>query len=162
MALMAEGIWPCKVLSGKFGEDDRGQPQVQVNVQITEGPNTGRRCTYEDVVNARSGLYIGRSCKAVGWKGDKIETLKADIDAWIVATGGETTVEIKHIEIKTGKRAGQIWDKPNSLGRGPRPLKEPARSTLDDANDAMRMAMESDAGDGRDEDAPPSDEPIPF
>jgi hypothetical protein len=152
MALLAEGIWPCTVFSAAFGEDDKGSPQVQINVRIDEGPSAGRVCTYEDQVNARSALYISRSCKAVGWRGD-LTKLKEDAAAWIEKTGGKSTVEIKHIEIKTGKRAGQIWDKPNSIGRGPRVLNAPTQERLSDANEAMRRAMADDGG------APPDDVP---
>lgn len=148
--LMAEGIWPCTVQSANFGENDKKLPQVQINVRIDDGPSAGRFCTYEDVVDARSALYISRSCKSVGWKGGKsgsdLTTLKDDTAAWIAATGGKSTVEIKHIPIKNGKRAGEIWDKPNSIGRGPRVLKTASHGSLMDAQDAMRRAMEADGG----------------
>lgn len=165
MALLAEGIWPCTVLNGAFGEDMSGSPQVQISIRIDDGPNKGRHCTYEDQVNARSSLYIGRSCKAVGWKGgpagDDPETLKADIDTWIKATGGKTTVEIRHLLIKTGKREGQIWDKVNSLGRGPRPLKAASPERLADAREAMRAALAADSAAGAADgayDEPPHDD----
>lgn len=158
MALMDEGIWPCTVLTANFGEDDKGKPQVQINVRIDEGPSAGRVCTYEDTVTAKSALYVGRSCKSIGWKGVALSTLKADAEAWIAATGGRSTVEIKHLEIKTGKRAGQIWDKPNSIGRGPRVLKAASAGTAADADEAMRRAMAEDAasggGSGPDDDIP--------
>lgn len=145
--LMAAGIWPCTVLSANFGENDKGLPQVQINVEIDDGPSKGRRCTYEDQVNAKSARYIGWSCNAVGWQGNDLRTLKADATKWIEATGGKSTVEIKHVEIKNGKRKGEIWDKPSGIGRGPRVLKEASAASVDDANEAMRMAMESDRGD---------------
>lgn len=148
---MAEGIWSCVVLGATFGEDDKGSPQVQINVKIDDGPDKGRGCTYEDQVNVKSAPYIARSCKAVGWQGGDLLTLKADCAKWIAATGGKSTVEIKHIQIKNGKRAGEVWDKPNSIGRGPRVLKDVSRSTLADANEAMQMAMEADRGDDLEE-----------
>lgn len=168
MSLLEEGIWPCTVLTGAFGVDDRGSPQVQISVRIDDGPSKGRQCTYEDQVNAKSALYVGRSCKACGWKGESLESLHADISAWIEKTGGKSTVEIKHIEIKNGKRAGQIWDKPNSIGRGPRPLQAATGERLNDANDAMRAAMMADGsgvdngGGGYDDAPPPGDDNIPF
>lgn len=150
MAPKAEGIWPCIVLDAYFGTDLKGLPEVQINVQIDDGPNKGQRCTYEDQVNVKSALYIGRSCRAIGWKGDDLRTLKADCDAWIKATGGRSTVEIKHLLIKSGKRAGEIWDKPNSIGRGPKALAPATGEVLDDANDAMRAAMAEDKAGGGD------------
>lgn len=152
----AEGIWPCTVQSATFGEDDKGLPRVRINVRIDDGPSAGRLCTYEETVNAQSALYIGRSCKSVGWTGGKsgsdLKTLDAECAAWIKATGGKSTVEIKHIAIKNGKRAGEIWDKPNSIGRGPKPLKAVSHSAQMDAADAMRRAMESD--NAADEESP--------
>ena len=154
-------------LGGKAGEVD-GVLNVQINVQITDGPDKGQRCTYEDTVNTKSAKYIGWSCTAVGWKGDSLTTLESDIAAWIEKTGGATTVEIKHIEVKRGKAydkwvadgckgAAPVWDKVAGIGRGaPRPLKQPSASTLRDADDAMRMAM------GEDESPPADDESIPF
>lgn len=159
MATLSEGIFPCLVLDGFFGVDDKNSPIARINVQITDGPDKGQRCTYEDQVNAKSALYVGRSCRAAGWKGAKLETLAADVAAWVAKTGGASTVEIKHIEIKNGKRAGEIWAKPNSIGRGPKPLAPAKGETLADANEAMRRAMEADGG--APDDAGDSDD-IPF
>jgi hypothetical protein len=183
MALKAEGIWPCIVLSGSYGEsaDPRraGITSVQINVQIDAGPDKGKCCTYEDDVNARSALYIARSCQNAGWKGgpkgDDLNTLAADIEAWIKETGGKALVEIKHIPIKTGKRAGEIWDKVNGIRRGARPLKAASDTALADARDAIRAAREADGTAESAEDNIPhaatgtngavggvSDEEIPF
>lgn len=154
--LLAEGIFPCTVTSATFGENDKGIPQVQINVRIDGGPSAGRNCTYEDQVNAKSALYVSRSCRAAGWKGERLEDLRDDVQAWIAETGGKTTVEIKYVEIRRGKKydawveAGckpedkPLWDKVNSLGRGARPLREPSAENLQDANEAMRQAMRDD------------------
>jgi hypothetical protein len=155
MSLIPVGIWPCTVFGASFGENDKGVGRVQINVRIDEGPAAGRMCTYEDDVSAKSAPYVGRSCRAVGWKSTSLAGLKDDCEAWIAATGGKSTVEIKHLEIKTGKRAGQVWDKPNSIGRGAKPLADAKPSTLADADDAMRRAMAEDNADS-------SDDSIPF
>src|SRR5687767_12162536 len=105
MAIKAEGIWGCKVLGGKAGLVD-GVPNVQITVQITDGPSAGQRCTYEDVINTQSAKYVGWSLNAVGYKGRGLETLEGDIAKWIEKTGGTSTVEIKHLEIKKGSKAG--------------------------------------------------------
>jgi 3-mercaptopyruvate sulfurtransferase SseA len=139
-----EGIYGCTVISGKAGEID-GVPNVQISVQIADGPDKGQRCTYEDVVNNGSAKYVAWSCKAVGWKGVNLETLESDINAWIASTGGASTVEIKHLEIKKGKNAGKIWDKVAGIGRGAaRPLSPLSKSALADANEAMRAAARYD------------------
>lgn len=141
--LLEEGTWPCIVLGAEAGEVD-GKIKARVNVKITEGPSAGRTCTYEDEVNARSSIYIARSLKAVGWQGKSLATVKDDCAKWIASGDARSTVEIKHIEIKNGKRAGQIWDKPNSIGRGPKPMKPATGETFNDAEEAMRRAIAED------------------
>lgn len=169
MSEPVEGIWKCKVLGGEAAADDKDIMTVRINAQIAEGPDAGRKVTYEDRVNNKSAKYIMQSARAVGWKGGRLEhTFRADVDEWIKATGGESTVEIRHLEIKSGKRAGQIWGKANSIGRGPRPLKPPSRESADDADEAMRQAMleaesTGDGGTPPTDDVPPhGDDDIPF
>lgn len=142
-----EGIWACTVLGGEVGQDDREVMRVRIHVMITEGDDKGRKVTYEDQVNYKSAKYIAQSAKAVGWQGGRLEqTFRRDVDAWIAKTGGASTVEIKHVEVKSGKNAGTIWAKPNSIGRGSRPLAPPSRATSDDAHEAMMAALaEEDA-----------------
>lgn len=156
MAPKAEGIWPCTVLGATYGEDDRHLLVVRINAKITDGPDKGKMCTYEDQVNTRSAIYIARSCKAVGWAGKTLTTLAADCQAWIEKTGGASTVEIRHLEIKNGKRAGEIWDKVNSIGRGPKPIAPPSRDVMADAEEAMRKAL---AEDGNADEPPPDEAP---
>lgn len=164
MATKAEGMWPCIVLGAVRGEDD-GQIVVRVNVKITDGPDKGKLATYEDKVNAKSSIYIARSCRAIGWAGRSLDTLTADVDAWIKATGGESTVEIKHLPINKGKKydkwvedgrrdAQPVWDKVQSLGRGPKPLAAPAAETAKDADDYMRQALADDGVQVPDDDVP--------
>lgn len=168
--IIPAGIWPCVVTSAVFGDND-GSPEVQISGRITDGPAKGRNFTYQDQVNGKSALYVGRSCKAVGWKEKNLETLKADVEEWIKKTGGATTVEIRHIEIKKGKKydawvAGgmqgspPVWDKPNAIGRGAKPLAPPKAETLADANEAMRRSMEAEGTAPTD--APADDDSIPF
>jgi hypothetical protein len=164
--LLAEGIWPCTVLSADAGEVD-GRIKARVNVKIEEGPSTGRLCTYEDEVNAKSSLYVARSLKAVGWGGKSLTTVKDDAAKWIAATGGKSTVEIKHIPIKNGKRAGEIWDKPNSIGRGPKAFNAPAGEALSDADSYLRKALQEDGGapgggNGEPDPRPLDNDEIPF
>jgi len=158
----AEGIWKCVVLGGEAAANDKDIMCVRINAQIDEGPDKGRRVTYEDQVNNKSARYIAQSARAVGWTGDSLKTFRDDVDAWVKRTGGVSTVEIKHIEIKTGKNAGKIWGKANSIGRGPRPLKAPSRETIDDADDAMRRALAGEGAsyppDTGDRGAPPPDD----
>lgn len=143
MAIKAEGIFPCTVISATAGENEKKAPIVQINVKIDDGPSKGQMCTYEDEVNAKSSVYIMRSARAVGWKGTDLKTLKTDCEKWIAETKGGTTVEIKHLAIKNGPNAGSTWDKVNSIGRGAKPLAELSGSTLDDANEAMRAAADA-------------------
>lgn len=154
--LKAQGIWGCTVLSATAGETDKGSPNIQINVVIDDGPSKGQRCTYEDQINAKSALYVARSMKAVGWRGGSVTTLAADCDEWVKKTGGKSTVEIKHVEIKRGKQYDRwveegmkgpspVWDKPNSIGRGAAaPLKPMNEERLADADEALRAALEAD------------------
>lgn len=165
MSEPAEGIWKCKVLNGEAAANEKDIMCVRVNVQIEEGPDRGRRVTYEDQVNNKSAKYIAQSVRACGWRGNgRLEdTLKEDVDAWVERTGGASTVEIKHILIKNGKRAGEIWGKANAIGRGPKPLHAPSRASSDDAAEAMRLALaESSAGGGQDDATPAGDDDLPF
>lgn len=147
--LISEGMWACKVLGAEVGQDDRNAMRVRIHVMITEGGDNGRKVTYEDAVNYKSSKYIAQSAKAVGWRGGRLEeTLRDDVEAWIAATGGASTVEIRHLEIKNGKNAGSMWAKANSVGRGSRPLAAPSRETADDAHEAMMAALEADEADG--------------
>lgn len=177
-----EGIWSCTVLGGEVGQDDKEIVRVRIHVMITEGDDKGRKVTYEDQVNFRSAKYIAQSAKAVGWQGGRLEqTFRRDVDAWIAKTGGASTVEIKHVEVKSGKNAGTIWAKPNSIGRGSRPLAPPSRAAADDAHEAMMAALNEDealnpqegargradggygdAGGGYDDPPPPGDSDVPF
>lgn len=147
MSEPVEGIWKCTVLGGEAAADDRDIMVVRVNVQIDDGPDKGRRISYEEQVNNKSAKYVAMSAKAVGWKGGRLEaTFRGDVESWIRATGGASTVEIQHIERKKGKQAGTMWGKARSIGRGPRALKAPSQQAANDADEAMRRAMAEDAG----------------
>ena len=160
MATLSEGIFPCVVLGATYDADaDSGVPTVRINIKFTEGPNAGRLATYEDEVSAKSAKYVGWSCKSVGWTMTKLDTLGADCAAWIEKTGGKTDAEIKHIEIKRGKKYDKwiangsipsekpVWDKCAGIGRGPKPLVKVTARADADANEAMRAAMSDSSGD---------------
>lgn len=158
--LLAEGTWPCTVKWAKSGCDEKNVMNVQVRVRIDDGPSAGRECTYEDRVDNKSAPYVRRSLLAIGWSGKLLRTVADDCASWITRTGGASTVEIKHIEIKNGKRAGKIWDKPNAIGRGgARELRAPDAASLADADEALMRAAADDQGGGGggydDRDAPP-------
>jgi hypothetical protein len=169
---LAEGTWPCTVISGEAGETKPGVVVARITVRFDDGPSKGRTGTYEDEVNAKSALYVSRSMKAVGWTGKSIGTFAGDVAAWIARTGGKSTAEVKHIEIKRGKQYDKwvaegcpeekrpIWDKVNSIGRGPRALAAPKPSTLVDADDALRAAMIADGTEADSE--PVATEEAPF
>ena len=167
----AEGIWTCKVLSAKAGDDAKGLYTVQINIELTEGSSKGRRMTYEQTVDARSAPYVGSSAKAVGWKGATLATLSADCDAWAAATGGTSTVEVKRFAIKNEERKAKmiargeepIFAKANAIGRGSKPVQAPKPQSQKDADDAMRAAMGDTGGWAGDAPAvaPPEDD-IPF
>lgn len=186
---LAEGTWPCTVLGAECGED-KGLITVRINVKIDDGPSKGRTCSYEDRVDAKSAPYVARSCKAVGWGGLKItDTLVTDVSKWIEKTGGKSTVQIRYIDIKRGKkydawlddhrawidggRQGAepqppIWDKVQAIGNGPKPLAAPSKTAAQDADEYLMRAL-ADEGSAPPMDAPPAsgappvtDEDVPF
>jgi hypothetical protein len=151
MNLIEAGYWPCTVQSAIAAANDRGEPTARITVRIDEGPSAGRVVSYEDVINARSSLYVARSCKAVGWQGQKFATLADDCIKWIATTGGKSTVEIKHIPTKSGR----IWDKANSIGRGPKALKPLTTTAAADADQMLRDALAADNASSTDDDHVP-------
>jgi hypothetical protein len=136
-------IYACTAISADYGSTDKSPaPKAQITVRIDEGPMLGQRVTYEEEVNAKSAKYVGWACTAVGWKGDKLATLKADVAEWIAKTGGVTTVEIKDIVTRKGTPDEGIWHKPSAIGKGAaKPLRPVSASAARDADDAMRAAM---------------------
>jgi len=164
MAELVEGIWRCKTLAAEAAANDKDIVIVRIGVEILDGPDKGRRAFYEEQINFKSAKYVLMSARAVGWKGKgRIEdTLKADVDAWIAETGGETTVEVEHIMRKTGAKAGTYWGKARSIGRKPRVLVAPSRTASNDAHEAMMAAMaEADGMPADDAGDPPSDGQLP-
>lgn len=165
MGLKLEGIWKCNVLSASSGENDKHLIEVFINVEITEGIDIGKRCTYSEVIDGKSAQYAALSMMAVGWAGKTSRTLKDDVAAWIARTGGESTVEIKHLLVKSGKKAGSTWDKVGSIGRKPRELRPVSAQNemLIDADKALADAIANGdfggfGGDVSDE-PPPDDIP---
>ncbi len=169
MALLTEGHWPCKILDGSFGDTGGTKPKpsvARINAEITDGPNKGRRCTYEEQVNGKSALYVGRCALAVGWKGVSMSTLKADIAAWVAKTGGVSTLEVQHLRRTSDN---EPFAKVRSIGRMSRaPIVDAPADRLADADEALARALAEDrAGNssnnssghaGAYDDAPPPDD----
>ena len=172
---LAEGTWPCTVLSAECGED-KGLITVRINVKIDDGPSKGRQCSYEDRVDAKSAPYVARSCKGVGWSGKLplVETFVPDVEKWIKATGGKSTVQIRYVDIKRGKKYDEwfdewnawkdggkvgdppqapIWDKVQSIGAGPKPLAAASKTAAQDADEYLSRAL-ADEGSA----PPPTDD----
>lgn len=166
MAELTEGTWNCKVLGAEANANDKDIVVVRIKVRITDGPDSGRLAIYEEEVNFRGAKYIAKSAKACGWRGigRLEETLATDVAEWIAKTGGDSTLEVVHLEIKNGKRAGQMWGKIRNIGSGPRPLKTPSRTASDEAAEAMAAAMNEEAGTSGPDDNKPNgtDDDIPF
>lgn len=157
MAIKTEGTWDCDVLDVSMHEDNR-LPIVRVKLRITSGPDAGQPDLYEARIDGGKSMpFIARSLKAIGWQGSTLRTLDNDVKAWRAKTGGKTTCEVKHWEIKNGDRRGEKFAKVNGLGSGAKPLAEMSRNTMDDADEALARAM----GAGHDA-PPPSDDDIPF
>lgn len=131
--MLAAGEFNCTVLNASYGANSKGVREVTVTARITSGPDEGMMATYASVVDNKQAPFIANVCKAVGWSGTTLLTLSADVDAWIKATGGKSTLEIRHIEF-TDKKTGapRIWDKVQRIGAG-RTLTQPrAADVLED------------------------------
>ena len=152
-----EGIFACTIISARAGVIN-GKPLAQITVRIDEGPATGTRCTYEESLIGSGAKYARYSMNAVGWAGKTAQSLDADAAAWIVKTGGKSTVEIKHLAIKNGKNAGSTWDKVAAIGKGgAREMVPLPADLLADADQALREAAAIDGGahdSSLDEDSP--------
>lgn len=168
MAILVEGIWKAKVLGANFGlkkkdeaSPDPGLAHVTVNIELVEGPDKGRRASYEETIDGKSAAFARKTLVAVGWKGVTLGSLKTDVEAFIKETGGETTAEVKQL---VRKKDNSTFSKINSLGRKPQVLHEATtkdgRERLSDADEAMRQAMEADSASGGGSYG--SDEDIPF
>jgi hypothetical protein len=158
MSEPVQGIWNCIVLGGEANANDKDIVSCRISVQINEGPDKGRKVTYDEQVNNKSAKYVVMSAMAVGWRGQgRLEdTFRRDVDAWIAKTGGASTVEIQNVN----RKDGTIWGKARSIGRGLKPLKAPSRQASDDADEAIRAAL-ADAGNAVDSGAPPADDVPP-
>lgn len=159
MAKHPSDTYPCTILSASTGEklDKANRPTgimtVRIAARIPDGPYAGLHF-YDDEVNNKSAPYVARSCKAVGWKGPKLDTLAADCAAWIAKTGGVSTIEISHIPVVRDGVA-DVWHKPNAIGRGPKPLAPPSEAAKADADAYMQAAL-------ADEPAVADEDSIPF
>lgn len=144
--LKPEGNFVCTVVEARAGVIN-SKPLVQITVRIDEGPATGTRCTYEESLIGPQAKYARYSMNAVGWAGTTAQSFERDVEAWIAKTGGTSTVEIKHLEIKNGKRAGSTWDKVSAIGRkSRRDLAPLPADLLADADRALREAAAADGG----------------
>ena len=170
MTILSEGTWPCKVLSASTGNNYRNLYAVQVNVELTDGPDKGKRTTYEQEVDNKSSKYVNPSCKAIGWQGVTLKTLADDCAKWIAKTGGATTVDIKHFNLKKPEAIAKAeargeppkFAKANAIGRGAVPLTAPSTDAQNDADAAMRAFAGDTGGGGWSGDTPPSTDDIPF
>jgi hypothetical protein len=109
-----------------------------------------------------------------------------DVAAWIAKTGGKSTVQIRYVDIKKGKKydayiddhaawvrdgrpAGKepqppIWDKVQAIGSGPKPLAKPSATASQDANEYLARALADEGSAPSHDDVPPpsDDDRIPF
>lgn len=167
MAILTEGTWPCKILSASTGADYRNLFAVQINCELIEGPDKGKRVTYEQSVDAKSAKYVGPSCKAIGWQGITLDSLADDVAKWISKTGGVSTVDIKHFDLKKPEAIAKAeargepakFAKANAIGRGAKPLTAASVESKSDADAALRSFM---GAGGTPEAGHADDDEIPF
>lgn len=130
--LITEGNWDCKVLGGSYGADENDVIIVRVNVEFIDGPDVGKRMTYEERLSEQSAKYVRQSLEAAGWAGKSLVTLSADLKAETI-----TTAEVVHLEAKRGKNAGNVFAKIRNLGRGQKPLADATPRMVRDADELL-------------------------
>jgi hypothetical protein len=136
--MIAEGTHTCRVLSAKIGKGVDGSPTVEIRVEVTNGPSAGQRCEYVEKVNDSTAKFVEKSIRAVGWRGGSLGGIEADCARWVKDTGGESMVTVKHLTVRNGPRAGQLFDKVQAIGRVERVLEPIDRAGLAEADAAMR------------------------
>lgn len=142
----------ARALSGMV-VNEKGVVTARVNFEILEGPDAGQRITYNgQVANAKGARYTALDLVAVGWKGVKLGTLPADVEA----ARAEPNIEIVHKQTKDGARTFPVV---RSIGRAPRVETPASNDDLVNADMMLRAALGNDGPD----DAPPVDDSdIPF
>ena len=135
--VVAQGSFLARALTGSSGTDNKGRLTARVEFELLAGPDAGQRITYSGLINAKSAKYVGPDLKAVGWKGETLKTLDADI----IAAHAEVPIEIEHKNANDSKDPDRVFAVVRSIARGAPALKPPSKQDMDDADEALRAAM---------------------
>src|ERR1043165_5495330 len=84
----------ARALTGAIGNDSKQRPIATVELELTSGPDAGKRITYRGLLSDadKARKYVKPCLKAAGWRGKDIDMLGQDIEA---ATP-EVPIEIEH------------------------------------------------------------------
>lgn len=135
--VVAQGSYLARAIGASSGMDSKERLTARVEFELLAGPDAGQRITYSGLINAKSAKYVGPDLKAVGWKGETLKTLEADV----IAARAEVPIEIEHKNANDSKDANRVFAVVRSIARGAAALKAPSQQDMADADEALHAAM---------------------
>jgi hypothetical protein len=88
---MDEAKYTMRAIAGGLGKTHGGNPQIGVELVVTQGPNAGERITWYGYFTDKAKEITFRTLRTLGWEGDDLSNL-AGIDK------NEVTVYVKNEE----------------------------------------------------------------
>jgi hypothetical protein len=78
MSALFAGDCIGKAVNVEFGEDNQGRPRVRWEMEVLEGPHTGKRAKYSGKLDPENIKWTKRDMIAIGWVGKSVKTFVAD------------------------------------------------------------------------------------
>lgn len=121
-----EGDFTGKAVKVEFGEGKGGKPAIRVMMEIGSGSRSGTQVPYEANFKPESIKYTKRDLMALGWKGQSVSTLVADV----MAAGLTVPFNVRiatYENPETGKT--RQWNSVGSIGNAAPPLSAASADT---------------------------------
>lgn len=121
-----EGDFTGKAVKVEFGEGKGGKPAIRVMMEIASGSRSGTQVPYEASFKPESIKYTKRDLMALGWKGQSVSTLVADV----MAAGLTVPFNVRiatYENPETGKT--RQWNSVGSIGNAAPPLSAASADT---------------------------------
>jgi hypothetical protein len=156
-----EGDFTGKAAKVEYGEGKNGKPTIRVTMEIVEGPRRGTQVPYDANLKQESIKYTKRDLMALGWKGQSVATLPADV----MAAGLTVPFQVRIAEYtnpETGKT--RTWNSVGSIGNAAPPLSAATQDTTRNVDSWFAEVDEQpqQRGYGGHPNAPDADSDIPF
>jgi hypothetical protein len=130
MATLFEGNCIGKAVSVEFGADSQGKPRVRWEMEVIDGPHTGKRARYSGKLDEENIKWTKRDMVAIGWKGKDVRTFVDD------AKTANATVPF---EAQIAEWNGNQWTAAKMAG-GAKPLAALDRDKVDNVNEWFAKA----------------------